>query len=157
MTDTATKEMRLTIDGKPLLTRQTIGTDSNVLCIQMRQHFEAGEWTSWAFEPISTPAAASDLLKQFNTSDAPTSAETVQPVVAVPAPPAPVAKPIDIKALKQIGIKAQQERLSLMMPMAQLDALRAQAAAKTAPPPQKSHWADTIAKHTPATKQGEHR
>ena len=161
-------EMRTTIDGKPLLTRQTLGSDASVLCCQIRKCFTAdGPWTDWAFEPVSSPAAASDLLKQFNTSEAPTSVATVQPVVAVPTPPVPVVKPKDIAALKQIGIKAQQERLELMkaqqerlgliMPMAQLAALRAHAAAEAAPPPQKSDWAATIAKHTPATKQGERR
>ena len=171
LTAASKTEMRLTVDRQPLLSKQSMG-DDKVLCCQFRKVYDNGFTTEWSYEAVSSAGAAQALMKQLHAPAAPAPSKPVAAKpVATPSTPTPVTSPVvkpkDIAALKQIGIKAQQERLELMkaqqerlgliMPMAQLAALRAHAAAEAAPPPQKSDWAATIAKHTPATKQGERR
>jgi hypothetical protein len=62
------RSIRLTGDGKPLLTRQQFGSDPNVLCVEVTTFSPLGGSDS-QYTPVSSEAGALELLQQFDQSN----------------------------------------------------------------------------------------
>lgn len=143
MTESAKKEMRLTADQQPLLSKQSLG-DDKVLCCQLRTVHDNGYTTDWTYEAVSSSAAAHALMKQLH---APARAASSKPVTATPAaiPPTPrAATPPtpDIETLKLYGF------------IAQMDVARTRAAAQQEAEAPKDAWGHTVKKFTPPATNG---
>src|SRR5438128_1723894 len=92
--------MRLTADGKPLLSEQSLG-DGKVLCVQLARHSPLGGASDWEFEPVSSAEAADELLRSIRAqADAATAAAVCKftaerELTGKPKPAsAPIASPL---------------------------------------------------------------